>query len=203
VRTWDAAAGQIIQILPHERSVNGALWNAAEDRVLMWERANTARVWDTTTTTACLLPHDGTVNGAVWARAGEPVLSWASAGRVRVWDDPCSGVGQVVLTYDRSVDGAKWNRDETRILSWSSDNTVRIWDADSQTATFIFRHGGPVNHADWSQDESKIISTSLDNVVQIWSATAHNPQVRQPVLDLPHPQRVSGAVWNNDQTRIL
>ncbi len=201
-RIWDAATGQIAQLLSHDNVVNGALWNAAEDRVLSWDRSSTARVWNVADATSCPLAHDGNVNGALWDKAGLRVLSWSNDRTVRVWDDPCAAPGRVVLTYDRSVEGAKWNVDESQILSWSADNTVRIWDIASQQPIFVFRHGGPVSRADWSSDESQVLSSSLDNVVQVW-AVARNEDTQPPILDIPHPQKVNGAVWNASQSRIL
>ena len=192
-RVWDAASGQTLELYPHDRAVNGAMWNAAEDHVLTWERSDTAHIWGASAENSCDLAHSGTVNGAMWDQAGVRVLSWTSDGQVDVWNQPCAQPAQVAMTFSRSVEGAKWNQDETRILAWGSDNTARIWDAASQETLLVLDHGGPVTQADWSNNEQRVLSTSLDNTVQIWTAAQSDLDEKQPVLDLPHTQKVNGA----------
>ena len=67
------------EILQHEASVMGAVFNRDESRILTWSQDNTARLWDAVSGNPLGPPllHQDAVGGAVFNRDESRILTWS------------------------------------------------------------------------------------------------------------------------------
>jgi WD40 repeat protein len=70
-----------------DRSVNGALFNHDESRILTWSGDGTARLWDARTGQPLgpALQHKERVNGALFSHDESRILTWSGDGTARIW----------------------------------------------------------------------------------------------------------------------
>lgn len=58
-----------------------------------------------------------------------------------------------------------------RLLSSSLDQSTRLWQlAQSEPATLVFAHSGPIWHAEFSPDGARVLTASADGTARIWDA---------------------------------
>ena len=122
-------------ILKHELSVDGAVFNKEETRILTWSDDGTARLWDAVDGSPIGQPmkHDKSVDGAVFNKDETRILTWSDDDTARLWDaTDGSPIGQPMI-HEQDVNGAVFNKDETRILTRSDDRTARLWDIEVDT----------------------------------------------------------------------
>lgn len=134
IREAFAHPGRTLGVLSgHTDSVNQAVWNADESRILTAGNDGAARIWDAETFTELLIlsGHTEWVNQALWSTDGSLILTASDDGSAKVW---VAATGEVLLTlanHTAWVSQASWNRNETRILTTSDDGTARVWYAAS------------------------------------------------------------------------
>lgn len=215
VRVWDTLQAWENGVeLSWEGSVNGAQWNKDESQVLIWSEDGTVRIWDTETWNEKFkVSHgvggvfDGYVYGAIWNESESHVLSWSADETARIWDTATEAELHK-FEHGDLVQGAVWNQNESQILTWGRNGLVKLWDVETETEQMTFRHEIWVKGAIWNEDESKVMTWGCDekneigyctlSTVKIWDAVTGEEQSK-----FTHNDKVTGAMWNGDETYVL
>jgi len=189
-------------ILPHEKSVLGAVFDQAQEHILTWSADSTARLWEAESGNPIGQPmkHEDTVNGAVFDQAQKHILTWSRDGTARLWEaESGRSIGQA-MKHEGPINGAVFDQVQKRILTWSRDGTARLWEAESGNPIGQpMKHEYIVNGAVFDQAQKRILTWGGDGTARLWQAESGNP-IGQP---MKHEKGVLGAVFDQTQTRIL
>lgn len=155
------------------------------------------------------LQHPELVSGAYWKPDSSQILSW-SGETVYIWNRDNSGE-PLTFAHSDIVEGAVWNADATRVLAWAGENAY-IWDAQNGQVLLILPHEAGVAGATFNRNETRVLTWSRDFTVRVWQIASEAPDEGltpeeqtqlTPVLVVRHGNRVNGARWNSDESRIL
>jgi WD40 repeat protein/tetratricopeptide (TPR) repeat protein/predicted Ser/Thr protein kinase len=197
-RIWEAATGRPVCLLPADRAVFQATFNADGSRVLtateggavVWDVARKAqllRVGDWSGTFVAAYSPDGTrfvtANGDTTARLfdaanGTPVTS--------------------PMKHESGVEQASFSPDGRQILTVSGD-TVRVWHAATgELALSPLKEGRQVARASFSPD-GRCLVVAAWNTVRVWDLA----RPLQPPLALPHGKATYRATFSPDGSRVI
>jgi len=201
-RLWDVASGaQIGPALTHQSVVNGAVFNNNETRILTWSDDSTAQMWHAATGVRMgpTLQHKSSVLGAVFNTDETRILSWSRDKTVRLWNVADGSSIGPALEHDDEILDAGFNKDETRILA-KTLNSFWVWNAAV---------GAPIGPAlKYKTDFIGAVSRDKTRILT-WSVGSKTPRLWQVANDglndltLQHKDAVNGAVFNQNETRIL
>ncbi|MDO7854077.1 TIR domain-containing protein [Hymenobacter convexus] len=148
VRVWEAATGQLLAVLHHQRAVSGAAFVGGARRVMSWG-PDGIRLWR--------------------AAAGEPPTGRPMP-HLAASPGATSDLSQVLWL----VPGAVFSHDNRRILSWSTDG-LRLWDASTQDSLVpLMRPRAFVNQAVFSPDDQQLMSWGA-KTIQRWNTATGRP----------------------------
>lgn len=208
-RLWDASGQPLGSVMAHNGTVLGAAWNDDESRILTWSSDGIARLWDAEGNPLVEMRHGAAVLGAAWNADESRILTWSSDTTAQIWD--ADGSPLQIFRHENPVLGAAWNATGERVLSWTRGNNVFVWDTTSGQQFVALPHGNSsfgVQGAVWNRDGSRILSWSSNGVVRVWDVPTAPRDV--PVSSseflrntMQHARFVVGAVWNEDETRVL
>ena len=151
------------------------------------------------------------VRGAIWSQNGSRVLLWSGAGDVKVWDLERD---EVVVEWKHGkpgVGGARFSRDENRVLSWGNDGATQLWDVNNRQPLQKWVHDDVVNGAVFDREETHVLTWSEDGTARLWDPEQklavrvwnHDNKLSETRLFQSNPRAVVGAVFDNDQKRVL
>ena len=211
--TWQSLRRAVVQPNPlisifsgHTAAISeveGAKWNAAEDRILTNSEDGTTRVWDVESGEELLILSAGQGEWfpfAAWNSDETQILTGGTDGVGRVWD---AETGEELLSFGEHTDfiwHAAWSPDERMILTASDDGTTGVWDAETgRQIQLLTGHTDYIFSAMWNGDGSRILTGSLDGTARVWDAAGG-----EELLSLAADEDgVTEAVWNDDETLIV
>jgi len=169
VRIWDAASGQQLLELRHNRTVNHEAFSPDGTRLATGCNDNSARVWDAASGQQLLeLRHDGTVFRVAFSPDATRLATSSNDNSARVWD-AASGQQLLELRHDNYVLSLAFSPNGTRLATGCKDNSVRVWDAASGQQLLELRHDKPVYRVAFSPDGTRLATGSGDHSIRIWS----------------------------------
>jgi len=182
-------------------SLNGALFDNVERRILTWANNGLVQLWaldqQDPNRPVQMFRHAASVNGAVFDRGERRILSWSDDGTACLWAlDQAGPIRRFI--HKKPVNGAIFDRDEHRVLTWSDDGTACLWALDHDELIKCVHHEGPVEGAIFDRDERRILTRSDDGTACLWALDQADPIKR-----FKHKRRIKGAMFNRDEDRIL
>lgn len=192
-------AQQVLSV-EHDRAVRGAVWNAAETRILSWSGDGTARLWDASTGQNLLtLRHPAMVILAQWNRDETRILTASQDGSVFLWD-AMTGEQIRLFRQDIGVEDVHWNADETRLLTLAQGGTAYVWDGSS--GELLFRLSDPSEGIrgtlGWIEGGTRILTWGDYGSVRLWDAADGSL-----LTNLPNLGTVTQVSLSNDQALML
>ncbi len=130
---WDTAAGSFTKHLPdlkHDGSVEHALFNKDETKILTWAFSsdNTVYLWDIATGKPnLLLKHPQEVNGALFNKDEKLILTWSKDGIARLWNAKTGKQLKPEFNHKNEIWKAAFNKTGSQIFTWSHFK-ANLWD---------------------------------------------------------------------------
>ncbi len=188
--------------IEHDGSPDGILLNRACTRMLAWDTASIATLWDISgkEPKPKKFEHMKSVDGAVFNQDETRILTWGFRGTVRLWDAETGEPVTPPMMHKKRVRGACFDSTETRVLSWSEDGTARLWNAQTGAPlTEPMTQEGAVMGARFDPQEKRVLTWGFDNDANIWNARTGTLMVKL----VGHQDSIRGATFNADGTRVL
>jgi WD40 repeat protein len=182
-------------------------------------------VWDAKTgKTLCECEIDGEVRGAEFSPDGRHVLAWGQPpiqtphpdeeGGFWLWDTASRQLKAVTDTS--AVDGAKFNADASRVWTWghwmdfergvASDviSWTTLWDTVTSKDVDTIHYDASITGPLFSRDRSRLLTWRWGKE-ENWSDQLRLSDARtgETLVEFEGCGRVSGAVFDSDENRIL
>jgi WD40 repeat protein/energy-coupling factor transporter ATP-binding protein EcfA2 len=178
VRLWDAASGQLLQVLKKQQAaVRQAQFSADGQRIVTAGADQTLRIWETASGLLLkTLPQRNQINSVSFSPDGNQIVTASGDGTTSVIDAH-SGLLRVLLTGHRgAVLDAKFSPDGRSIVTASKDGTARLWDAHTGVEQAQLRpplrdEPGTMLQAFFSPDGQSVATLAEDGRVYLWAAT--------------------------------
>ncbi len=198
-RVWEAAAGQMVAVLPHDGDVLEARFSPSGDRVVTASKDRTARVWKATTgQRIATLQHKNGVEYAEFSPDGQRVVTASEDGTAQIWD-AVTGRSLLTLKHSQGVQHAAFSLDGKHVVT-ASGLAAQIWDvATGQPIGEPLKHKGAVERVRFSPDGRRVLTASDDETARVWDAATGQP--RTPPMR--HDGRVLHAEFSPDGRRLI
>jgi ferric-dicitrate binding protein FerR (iron transport regulator) len=138
-------------------------------------KANQARVWDTTTgeVLGTFPGHQNHVTAVTFSPDGAILATGSQDKTVRLWDVSPPRKRAVLHGHRHTINCLAFAQGGHTLASGSTDGTVRLWDVESgQERTTIKGHQQPVQALTWTPNGRTLLSGDATGLVLVWDAAA-------------------------------
>ncbi len=168
---WDAASGQIVEVLTgHSEEVGTIAWSpdsrklasGSTDRtVLLWERGKDEPP-------LALRGHTELIRSVTWSPDGQIIASSSDDCTVKLWDAQSGSLIRTLQEWDR-IPCVLWSPHQALLATASDDGSIGIWDPiRGQRLRRLEGHQYHVLSLAWAQNGRVLASASCDSTVRIW-----------------------------------
>ena len=208
IRLWDAATGQIKNILTdHRDDVNRVVFTPDGSTLMSGSNDKTIRVWDFATglQKQVLTGHSASIYSIALSPDGSTLMSGSVDNAIYFWDIATGERLEILTESVVGVDDIAFSPDNTIIAS-ELGTDILLWDiATGLQKQVLTGHTANVNSIVFSPDGDTLASGSSDTTVRVWDvATGQIQKILTErggdiytVAFSPNGDTVAGATWSN------
>ena len=171
IRLWDAATGQIKNILTdHRDDVNSVVFTPDGSTLMSGSRDKTIRVWDVATglQKQVLTGHGASIYSVALSPDGSTLMSGSDDNEIYFWDVATGERLEILRESVTGVDDIAFSTDNTIIAS-ELGRDILLWDiATGVQKQVLTGHTENVNSIVFSPDGGTLASGSSDDTVRVW-----------------------------------
>lgn len=214
---WDATTGEMLQGLPHARTITTARFSPDGRSVATASNDAMVAVWTVGSAAppALFAGHLGPVRDLAWSPDGRSLASVSDDGTLLVWDPTdaapprlfcCHPVGinrlAMGLNAEAGIMHVQWSADGRKILTASSYSApligkalLRVWSVDDSAPPIDLGLDQLTYTARLSPEGDRVAAALADGTVRIW--TLAHPEA-SPVELRGHQAEVRDVDWSPD-----
>ena len=171
IRLWDAATGQIKNILTdHRDDVNSVVFTPDGSTLMSGSKDKTIRVWDVATglQKQVLTGHGASIYSVALSPDGSTLMSGSDDNEIYFWDVATGERLEILRESVAGVDDIAFSTDNTIIAS-ELGRDILLWDiATGVQKQVLTGHAENVNSIVFSPDGGTLASGSSDDTVRVW-----------------------------------
>ena len=171
IRLWDAATGQIKNILTdHRDDVNSVVFTPDGSTLMSGSKDKTIRVWDVATglQKQVLTGHGASIYSVALSPDGSTLMSGSDDNEIYFWDVATGERLEILRESVAGVDDIAFSTDNTIIAS-ELGRDILLWDiATGVQKQVLTGHTENVNSIVFSPDGGTLASGSSDDTVRVW-----------------------------------
>ena len=171
IRLWDAATGQIKNILTdHRDDVNSVVFTPDGSTLMSGSRDKTIRVWDVATglQKQVLTGHGASIYSVALSPDGSTLMSGSDDNEIYFWEVATGERLEILRESVAGVDDLAFSPDNTIIAS-ELGRDILLWDiATGVQKQVLTGHTKNVNSIVFSPDGVVLASGSSDDTVRVW-----------------------------------
>ena len=171
IRLWDAATGQIKNILTdHRDDVNSVAFTPDGSTLMSGSKDKTIRVWDVATglQKQVITGHSASIYSIALSPDGSTLMSGSDDNAIYFWDVATGERLEILRESVTGVDDIAFSPDNTIIAS-ELGRDILLWDiATGVQKQVLTGHTDGVNSIVFSPDGGMLASGSRDDTVRVW-----------------------------------
>jgi len=214
-RTWNSRTGfpKSIGPMKHENSIYNAQF-IRDGKMILTRRGKTIQFSDSVTgdTISNAIAHQS-IYSPLLNQGQSAVVTNIPNNYLQVWDVSTGEPRSWPMAHEDFVSNTRFSLDQQRLLSMTL-NGVRVWDSSTgEIPSLLFTDKTRSGGALFSQDERLVLTwgtlgfdhtnprtfDKFEGTARVWDA--YSGKMLTPPL--PHPKGVDGALFSQDQSRIL
>ena len=191
IAVWEIATGQLVRLIPEDKSNTFALAFSADGKRLVGGRENhEIHVWEIATgkRLQTLKGHQDSVQDLAFSPDGNLLASAADDNMVRLWDPFTGAPVREFKGHFDTVRGLAFAPDGKRLFSGSWDHDLRLWDLETLDSPLLVSPAGGTRVAKLSQDGNLTINGPVsaefipdkDFRVTVWDARTGGQKLSLP-----------------------